>query len=101
MTAASPSPAKRPRFWTPARATGVPDAFPVTETLQLAHHVCARNLLAAIMETMSWTDDRLDNFAAETATRFDRLEQRIDVRFDEVDRRFEKMDERFEKMDER
>lgn len=64
------------------------------------------------MGTMSWTDDRLDNFAAQTERRFDRLEatmkdgfaevrKEVDTRFDKVDARFEKIDERFEKIDER
>ena len=47
------------------------------------------------METMSWTDDRLDNFAGETARRFDSLEVRMDERFDAVDHRFEEVDRRF------
>ncbi len=51
------------------------------------------------MEAMrqSWTDDRLDDFRAETQRRF----AEVDRRFDEVDRRFDKVDERFEKVDER
>jgi predicted nuclease with TOPRIM domain len=53
------------------------------------------------METMSWTDDRLDEFAAQTERRFDRLEQRMDARFDKVDQRFERIEERFERIDER
>jgi tetrahydromethanopterin S-methyltransferase subunit G len=53
------------------------------------------------METMSWTDARLDDFAAQTERRFDRLEQRMDARFDKVDERFEEMEARFEKVDER
>jgi hypothetical protein len=47
------------------------------------------------METMSWTDERLDNFAAETAQRSDSLELRVNERFDSVDRRFEEVDRRF------
>jgi len=50
---------------------------------------------------MSWTDDRLDAYAADTASRFDRLERRIDARFDKVDERFDKMEARFEKVDAR
>jgi archaellum component FlaC len=51
------------------------------------------------MEAMreSWTDERLDDFRAETARRLDK----IDTRFDRIDERFEKVDERFEKVDER
>lgn len=48
------------------------------------------------MKTMSWTDDRLDDFAAQTGRRFDSLEVRVDERFDAVDRRFEEVDRRFE-----
>jgi hypothetical protein len=82
------------------------------------------------MEAMrdSWTDERLDDFRAETARRFDELDRRVDngfnrvdadVRrlrddaegefavirremkdgFEAVDKRFEKVDERFEKLD--
>ena len=50
---------------------------------------------------MSWTDERLDNFAAETGRRFDSLEVRVDERFDTVDRRFEEVDRRFEGVDRR
>ena len=48
------------------------------------------------MEAMrqSWTDDRLDDFRAETQRRF----AEVDRRFDEVDRRFDKVDERFDKV---
>lgn len=51
------------------------------------------------MEAMreSWTDERLDDFRAETARRLDKL----DARFDKVDARLEKVDERFDKVDER
>jgi hypothetical protein len=41
----------------------------------------------------SWTDDRLDDFRAETQRRFDE----VDRRFDEVDRRFDDVDKRFDK----
>jgi len=49
------------------------------------------------MEAMreSWTDERLDDFRAETARRFDT----IDRRFDKIDERFDKIDERFERID--
>lgn len=42
------------------------------------------------METMreSWTDARLDDFAAHTDQRFDA----VDKRFDAVDRRFDRVD---------
>lgn len=53
------------------------------------------------METMSWTDDRLDAYAAETAARFDRLERRMDSRFEKVDERFDEMEARFDKVDAR
>jgi hypothetical protein len=53
------------------------------------------------METMSWTDERLDNFAAETGRRFDSMEVRVDERFDAVDRRFEEVDRRFDGVDRR
>jgi vacuolar-type H+-ATPase subunit I/STV1 len=66
------------------------------------------------MEAMrdGWNDDRLDEFAAQTDRRFDRLERRMetgfaeirkemDIRFDKVDARFDKVDERFDKVDER
>lgn len=50
--------------------------------------------LHAIMEAMreSWTDERLDDFRAETGRRFDE----VDRRFDEVDRRFEGLERRME-----
>lgn len=44
----------------------------------------------------SWTDERLDDFRAETARRLDGL----DARFDKVDERFERMEASFdEKLD--
>ena len=51
------------------------------------------------METMreSWTDERLDDFAAHVDRRFDE----VDRRFDEVDRRFEEVDRRFDRVDHR
>jgi hypothetical protein len=45
----------------------------------------------------SWTDERLDDFRAETARRFGD----VDRRFDEVDRRFDAMDRRFDALDKR
>lgn len=53
------------------------------------------------MKTMSWTDERLDSFAAQTGRRFDSLEVRVDERFDAVDRRFEEVDRRFDEVDRR
>lgn len=51
------------------------------------------------MEAMreSWTDERLDDFRAETARRLDGL----DARFDKVDARFDKVDARFERLEAR
>lgn len=58
------------------------------------------------MEAMreSWTDERLDDFRAETARRLDGLDARfdkVDARFDKVDERFEKVDARFERLEAR
>jgi uncharacterized protein YdcH (DUF465 family) len=49
------------------------------------------------MEAMrdSWTDDRLDDFAAHTEQRFDRLERQVDARFDRVENRLDKFDDQF------
>ncbi len=52
----------------------------------------------------SWTDSRLDDFAANTDRRFDAVDRRfdaVDKRFDAVDRRFEVIDRRFEAVDRR
>jgi hypothetical protein len=56
----------------------------------------------------SWTDERLDDFRAETARRFDTLErqmrdgfERIDARFERGDDRFDRIDARFDRIDER
>ena len=56
----------------------------------------------------TWTDERLDDFRAETRSEFTAVRAemregfaRIEKRFDEVDQRFEKIDERFEKIDQR
>jgi hypothetical protein len=51
------------------------------------------------MEAMreSWTDRRLDEFAADTNRRFDE----VDKRFDEIDRRFDKVDQRLDEADRR
>ena len=45
------------------------------------------------METMrvSWTDERLDDFRAETTRRFDTLERRMDDGFNRVDDRLHAM----------
>jgi len=83
--------------------------------LQSARYTSHPFVYAAIMEAMreSWTDERLDDFRAETARRFDRvdesfdkvdvrferLEARIDEKFDKVDARFDKVDARFERVD--
>jgi hypothetical protein len=52
------------------------------------------------MEAMrnSWTDDRLDDFAAHTVQRFDRLERQMDARFDRMEGRFDRMEGRFDRM---
>jgi len=51
------------------------------------------------MQTMrqSWTDERLDDFRAETAQRFDA----VDKRFDAVEKRFETVDKRFETVEDK
>jgi hypothetical protein len=56
----------------------------------------------------SWTDERLDDFRAETARRFGTLEgqmrdgfDRVDARFEQVDARFERIDARFDRVDDR
>ncbi|HMJ71949.1 MAG TPA: hypothetical protein VK471_01145 [Solirubrobacterales bacterium] len=43
------------------------------------------------METMreSWTDERLDDFAAHTDQRFDSLERRMETGFSEMNARFD------------
>jgi hypothetical protein len=52
-----------------------------------AHHACARNVQAAIMETMreAWTDERLDDFRAETARRFDEVDRHMEAGFRRID----------------
>ncbi len=54
------------------------------------------------MEAMreSWTDERLDDFRAETARRLDGIDARlekIDARFEKIDARFERMEAKFDK----
>lgn len=47
----------------------------------------------------TWTDSRLDDFAAHTDRRFDAVDQRfnaVDQRFDAVDRRFDTIERRME-----
>lgn len=47
----------------------------------------------------SWTDERLDDFAAHVDQRFDAVDRRFDVvdqRFDTVDRRFDALARRFD-----
>lgn len=46
------------------------------------------------MPRVSWTDERLDEFAMRIDERFDR----VDERFDEVDRRFEQVDKRLDRL---
>jgi hypothetical protein len=50
------------------------------------------------METMrkSWTDERLDDFAGETARRFDTLERRMDDGFNRVDAELRAVNARFD-----
>lgn len=45
----------------------------------------------------SWTDARLDDFAAHTDRRFDAVDQR----FDAVDRRFDAVEQRFDTLERR
>ena len=51
------------------------------------------------METMrkSWTDERLDDFAANTDRRFDE----VDRRFDEVNKRFDRVDHELGRINDR
>jgi DNA anti-recombination protein RmuC len=49
------------------------------------------------MYRMTWTDERMDDFAKHTDQRFDA----VDRRFDAVDRRFDTMDQRFDSVDKR
>jgi len=53
------------------------------------------------MEAMrdSWTDDRLDDFAAHSNQRFDLLERHMEGRFDQVDARFQQVDNRFDRIE--
>lgn len=58
------------------------------------------------MEAMrqSWTDERLDDFRAETARHFDEVNRRfeeVNKRFEQVDKRFEQVDKRFDQVDQR
>ncbi|HYP55627.1 MAG TPA: hypothetical protein VEQ41_04910 [Solirubrobacterales bacterium] len=58
------------------------------------------------MEAMrqSWTDERLDDFRAETARHFDEVNRRFDEvngRFEQVNGRFEEVNRRFEQVDDR
>jgi tetrahydromethanopterin S-methyltransferase subunit G len=53
----------------------------------------------------SWTDERLDDFAAHVDQRFDAVDRRFDrveadlrTGFDRIDERFDRIDERFEAM---
>ena len=47
------------------------------------------------METMAWTDERLE----ERFTGIDRRFDEVDRRFDEVDRKFEAVDRRFDRVE--
>lgn len=50
----------------------------------------------------SWTDARLDDFAANVDRRFDAVDLRfdaVDQRFKEVDRRFDEVDRRFDRVE--
>ena len=52
----------------------------------------------------SWTDRRLDDFAAHTDQRFDAVDKRfdaVDQRFDAVDKRFDAVDQRFDVLERR
>jgi uncharacterized iron-regulated protein len=56
------------------------------------------------MEAMreSWTDQRLDKFAADTNRRFDEIDKRfdkVDSRLDRVDSRLDEVDRRFDMME--
>jgi len=56
------------------------------------------------MYRMTWTDERMDDFATYTDQRFDAVDKRfdaVDKRFDAVDRRFDAMDKRFDAVDRR
>ncbi len=53
--------------------------------------------MAVVAMRESWTDERLDDFRAETARRFGD----VDRRFDEVDKRFDKVDKRFDRLEDR
>lgn len=55
------------------------------------------------MEAMrnSWTDDRLDDFRAETQRRFDEVERNAERRSDEVNHRFDEVDRRMDGVDRR
>jgi chromosome segregation ATPase len=53
------------------------------------------------MEAMrqSWTDERLDDFRAETARHFDEVNRRFDdvnIRLEQVDQRFDRLETRME-----
>jgi DNA anti-recombination protein RmuC len=47
------------------------------------------------MQTVEWTDAKLE----ERLERIDERFKRVDQRFDEVDRRFERVDQRFDEVD--
>lgn len=55
------------------------------------------------MEAMrkSWTDDRLDDFAANVDRRFDEVDRRIDELDRRVDKRFDKVDVELQRVNDR
>jgi hypothetical protein len=48
-----------------------------------------------VVQSATWTDERLDDFARSVDRRF----EQVDQRFEQVDRRFEQMDRRFDRVD--
>lgn len=64
--------------------------------------------MAVMAPRDTWTDERLDDFRAETHREFTAVRTevrdgfaRVDKRLDAIDKRFDKIDERFDKIDER
>lgn len=49
----------------------------------------------------AWTDSRLDRLEQRMEFRFEQVEQQMDSRFEQVDQRFEQVNERFEQVNER
>jgi hypothetical protein len=59
--------------------------------------------MAVMAPRATWTDERLDDFRAETQREFAAVRAemrdgfaRVDKKFEEVDRRFDRMDEKFD-----